>query len=287
MPFPAPEGTEFLEHLGTGTVFDVALVRDTLAGGALGRRSVICKRLSTRAVREPAGRAAIVREAKALALARHPALPTLIRVGADGHGPFVIEARVEGVSLREVLEGWRARGRTPPASLVRHVVRAAVEALAEIQELERADGGGALGLVHGDLDPDHVLLGPIGEIGLVDLGAARFRGMDPGLETADRGTLPFVAPEIARGESPPTAVADVYAMAATLAFFATGQPLTRARDEAAVLMEIGEAGVQLEALAAADGLSPGQRAGLARALAQDPADRPSSARALLLVLDGG
>ena len=287
MPFPAPEGVEILQRLGTGTVFDVALVRDRRAGRAFEGRPVVCKRLSSRALREPAGRAALVREAEALALARHPAVPALIRVGADAHGPFVVEAQVEGVSLRGVVEAWRARGRRPPGSLVGHVVRAAVEALAEIQELGRADGGGALGLVHGDLAPDHVVLGPSGEIGLVDFGAARFRGMDPALETGDRGTLPFVAPEVARGESPPAAPGDVYALAAALTWFATGEPLTRARDEAAILVEIGEAGVRLEALGAADGLSPGQRAALARALARDPADRPESARALLLALDAG
>jgi serine/threonine protein kinase len=278
MPYFAPEGTEIIEHLGSGGVFDVALVR---AAG----RALICKRLNSRARREQAGRAALAREARALALVRHPALPALVRVGSDGHGPFVLETRVEGVSLRALAAAWQARGQPLPRSLVAHVIRTAIATLAEVQEMHGADGRGPAELVHGDLDPDHLLLGPIGDVGVVDLGAARFRGMEAELETGDRGTLPFVAPEVARGESPPTRRSDVYSLAATLAFFATGEPLTRAREEAAMLVEIGEAGLRIEALDAIDALSPEQRGALARALARDPSERPESARALLAAFD--
>jgi hypothetical protein len=99
--YAAPEGTTLVATLGGGSVFDVALVHD-------GERDVVCKRLSPRAAREPAARAAMVREARALALARHAALPALIRVGTDARGPFLIETHVVGVSARGLVEGWRA-----------------------------------------------------------------------------------------------------------------------------------------------------------------------------------
>jgi eukaryotic-like serine/threonine-protein kinase len=274
--YPAPDGTELIQPLGSGATFDVALVR-------AGEQPLVCKRLGARARSEHAGRAAIVREAKVLALAQHPALPRLVRVGADRYGPFLLETRRDGTSLRDVLDGWRDRGRSPPRSLIVHVVRAALETLAELQELE--DHEGPLRFVHGDLGLDHVLLGPLGDVGLVDLGAARFRGMEPELETADRGTLPFVAPEVARGESPPSPRADVYAMAATLASFATGAPLIRAHSEAAALVEISESGLHLDALAEASALRPGQQSALAQALARAPEDRIDSARALLAAFD--
>src|SRR3954471_10090418 len=110
MLFAAPEETELVAMLATGSVFQVALVRDH---GEL----VVCKRLLPRVRAEPAARAAIVREAMALGRARHPALPELRRVGHDAHGPFVIEARVEGMSARALVEGWRARGRPVPPRL--------------------------------------------------------------------------------------------------------------------------------------------------------------------------
>lgn len=272
MPYAAPARTELLDILGAGSVFHVALVRAD-------NQTLICKRLTPRMVREHAGRAAIVREARALSLAKHPALPTLVALGSDAHGPFILETRVPGVPLRALVEGWRARGQRVPPRLVGHIARLAILALAEVHEL--ADETGPIGLTHGDLGPEHVLFGPLGEVGFIDLGAARFRGMEEALATDDRGTLPFVAPEVARGEAPPSApTGDLYALAATLLYLATGGPLCNARDEPAMLVEIGERGIRIELLEQADAFTPAERAALRAALAVDPGARLSTARAL-------
>jgi serine/threonine-protein kinase len=272
MRFSPPEGTELVEPLPAGSVFHVALVRD---GGEI----VVCKRLLPRVREEPAARAAMVREASALAKAKHPAVPALRRVGSDAHGPFVIEEHVEGVSVRGLCEGWRARGRGVPERLCGHLAIAAAEALCEVHEL--AGEGGPLGLSHGDLGPDHLILTPIGAVRFVDFGAARYAGMDPALETGDRGTLPFVAPEVARGEATPGQAADVYALAATILFVATaGEPLVAARDEAAMLLEIGERGIVPPRCDLALGLSEECGLALWQALSLDAARRPPDARAL-------
>lgn len=281
MAYAAPEGTDLVRRLGAGTTFDVALVRERQRDEG---RLLVCKRLTPRMAREPAGRAAIVREAKALALAKHPAIPALARVGTDPYGPFVLETPLEGVPMRGLVEAWRARGKPVPPRLVAHIARAAIEVLAEIHELTVE--GGPIELVHGDIGPDHVLLGPLGDVRFIDFGAARFRGMESGLATDDRGTLPYVAPEVARGEAPPSAQADVYALAATLLFVASGGPICRARDEAAMLVEVGERGVRVDLLDGAEGLAPEERSALRAALSIDPASRPASARALLDALLG-
>lgn len=275
MAYAAPEGTTLVATLGGGSVFDVALVHD-------GARDVVCKRLSPRTAREPAARAAMVREARALTLAKHAALPALIRVGADARGPFLIETHVAGVSVRGLVEGWRARGEAVPPRLVTHVAAAAAIALAELHALR--DEAGPIALSHGDIGPDHVILGPLGEVRFVDLGAARFRGMEPSLETGDRGTLPFVAPEVARGEAAPSAATDVYALAATLLFLAAGEPLTAAREAGAMLLEVGEGGVRRSLLGRAVGLDGAARDALHRALSPDPGRRAASARDLAVAL---
>ena len=275
MPFVPPAGTELVAYLGAGTAFEVAVVRERGEAQA----TFVCKRLTPRARSAQAGRATLVREAKVLALARHPALPSLVRVGSDGHGPFLLETRVEGVSLRQLVDGWRLRGGGVPALLVAHIALQAIETLREIHALEDAEG--PLGVVHGDLGPDHLMLGPLGQLGVVDLGAARWRGMDPSLIHPDRGTLPFVAPEVARGDEPPSAAADVYALAATLLFVATGAPLASSRDPAAMLLEIGERGVRLDELPRAAAFTPEQRGALAAALVFERDARVRTAVALL------
>ena len=277
MRFFPPEGTEVVAPLPNGSVFQVARV----TMGTTGHGTVaVCKRLLPRVREEPAARAALAREAMALARARHPALPELYRVGSDAHGPFLIEAYAQGTSVRGLIEGWRARGGAVPPRIVAHLAIEAASALADLHALA-GEGGAALGLSHGDLGPDHVLLGPIGEVRFVDLGAARFAGMDPDLESGDKGTLPFAAPEVARGEAPPGQAADVYALAATILFLATGgAPLASARDEATMLLEIGEHGLAPEICDRAVGLSPAGRDALRRALVPDPAARTSIARAL-------
>lgn len=289
MAYAAPEGTELVRRLGAGTMFDVALVRERAperheGGGGGERRTLVCKRLTSRMVREPVGRAAIVREAKALLLANHPALPAIVRVGFDPYGPFVLETALEGAPLRGLVEAWRARGKKVPPRLVAHIARASIEALAEIHEL--ADGARPIELVHGDIGPDHVLLGPLGDVRFIDFGAARFQGMESELATDDRGTLPYVAPEVARGEAPPSAQADVYALAATLLFLASGGPICRVREEAAMLVEVGERGVRVDLLEEASAFAEQERSALRAALSIEPKARPASARALLAAFDG-
>lgn len=276
MPFVAPEGTELVRLLGGGSVFEVGLVRT-------GERLLVCKRLGPRGRDAREGRVAMVREARLLSLVDHPALPRLEHVGTDARGPFFLESFVEGTPVRALVEGWRERGKPVPRTLVRHVSILALGALAELHEL--ADREGPLAITHGDLGPDHVIVSPLGEIRFVDLGAARFRGMEPDLETDDRGTLPYAPPEVARGEARPSPSADVYALAATLLFCATGGPLSEATGEAAMLAEIGARGLRRELLDSASAFGPREREALHSALDPDPARRPSSARALLHAFD--
>ncbi|APR86150.1 serine/threonine protein kinase [Minicystis rosea] len=277
MSFPAPDGTSFVSLLGTGSVFVAALVRE-------GDEVVVCKRLLPRMRSEPAARAAMAREGLSLSLARHPALPALRRVGADGHGPFVIETRVEGMSFRALADAWRARHEPVPPRLVAYLAVAAAEALAGIHEL--ADARGPLGLSHGDVTPDHVFVGPIGDVRFVDLGAARWAAMDRALGTEDRGTLPFAAPEVARGEVPPDQAADVYALGATILALAAGGPISAAESDAAMLLEIGEDGLSAALVARAVGLSASAQDALRRAIARDPVERITRARELARALSG-
>jgi eukaryotic-like serine/threonine-protein kinase len=267
-----PEGTELVRLLGGGSVFQVTLVR-------LREREIVCKRLAPRALESREGRAAMVREAKLLSIVEHPALPQLIRVGNDAHGPFFLETYVAGTSLRDLRQGWSFKDKPIPPTLVRHIVITALETLAEVHDL--ADDHGPLGVTHGDISPDHVLFGPVGEVRFVDLGAARFRGLDADIDTDDRGTVPYAAPEIVRGDDKPGQTADIYALCATLLWFATGEDLCAASTDAARLAEVALRGVRRDLVDNATMFGPRERACFRAALDPDPTRRPASIRQIL------
>lgn len=76
-----------------------------------------------------------------------------------------------------------------------------------------------IGVVHGDVSPDNVLLDLDGRPFLADLGVARIVGTGQG---EVRGTEGFVAPEVVLGAMP-TAASDVFALGALAWFVLTGE----------------------------------------------------------------
>jgi len=272
LPFATPEGTQFIRLLGGGSVFQVGLVRAR-------DQELVCKRLAPHALETHEGRAAMVREAKLLSLVEHPALPRLVHVGIDGRGPYFLETFVVGASLRQVNQGWMAQDKPLPPTLVRHIALMSLEALAAVHEL--TDSKGRLDVVHGDLTPDHVIFGPVGDVHFVDLGAARFRDLDADVDTDDRGTIPYAAPEIVRGDAKPGQTTDLYALCATLLWFATGKDLCAGTTEAARVAEVAMYGIRRELADRMPGFSPDERTHFRQALDPDPTRRPASVRQLL------
>jgi serine/threonine protein kinase len=258
--FVPPPGLRFERLLGRGTTFEVAVV---VAGD--GTR-LAAKRLRPSLRGNPGAAAALEREAAVLRLLRHPQVPRLVAFAADTAGPYLVETLLEGPSFRGLTEQTPAR--ELPSSFA--LAAGAARILFELQSFR--DAAGALGFVHGDISPDHLLVGAAGPpaVGLVDFGSAVVRGVPPALP-AGRGTLPYVAPELCRGETAPSPSTDRYALAVVLGQLLTGARLCRASAEAAMLLEIGEQGHDVASLAAL----PASAARSLRAhLAFDPKDRP-------------
>jgi serine/threonine protein kinase len=126
---------------------------------------------------------------------------------------------------------------------------------------------------------------PDGDVRFVDFGASRIADLPASLHGDERGTLPFVAPEIARGEAPLSAAGDVYSMAATVLYLAAGEPLCAAKEPPAMLLEVGTRGVRTELFERARALRPAEKEALAAALAIDAAQRRTSAAEIVAVLD--
>ena len=253
-----PAGYDLVSVVSVGATASVALARTP--------EGVDC---AVKGAHEARGVAAIAREVSALRALEAAGVSGVPRVLASWETGFAME-RLEGASVEALT------ARLSHESEVRdRVARAAIAGLAEVHGAR--DANGPLQVVHGDLSPANVLVGPRGVV-LVDFGLASWRGAPPLRDGVFRGTLPYAAPEVARGE-PFDASADRFALAASLLFVATeGTPLHPVTTSPAVLLvEAGthalDASHPWRALAPRL-FDPELSAWLLRCLAFDPRERP-------------
>jgi serine/threonine protein kinase len=265
---------QLVRTIGAGSTFEVALVEHQ-------GRPCLCKRLRLRMVDEPAARHAMERETALLGAVHHPSVPQLIAAGDDQRGPYVLQTQVEGLPLRALVEGYAQRGEPMPQGLMTTLLRTAFEMLAELHRYAR--GEDQLGLVHGDIGPDHLLVSR-SRVYLIDFGQARWRGMAVQPSRHERGTLPYLSPEVARGDREPDQASDAFALAATFAFAALGRDPCQTEGPAARLVEVAERGLDLEALRASTSLTSQARRALHQALAYDLQQRAADAEAVLALV---
>jgi serine/threonine protein kinase len=279
--FTAPPGTRLVTALGAGSLFEVAVVEQAA-------QRCLCKRLRSSLSDDLLAARALEREAELLGRVdpthgSAAVVPRLLDAGRDERGPYLIESFLEGVSLRAIVEGHREGGENLSPELLSGLMRVGFAALADLHAL--ALGDGLLDVVHGDLGPDHLLFAP-GRRGafFVDFGLSRFRGMALAPAPEARGTLPYVAPEVLRGEVPADQAGDVFALAASFAFAALGRDPCREAAVAARLVEIAEHGIDLAMVSESRALEPAAARALAGALAFDRRARLCTAGAVLAVL---
>ncbi len=159
------------------------------------------------------GRERFVREARAAARLRHPAIVSVHEVGQDPRGrPFIVMDLVEGRPLDELFEAGKPLDPRRAATIVRGIAAALGHAHDE-------------GIVHRDVKPQNVLVAADGDRPfLTDFGLARRIDGDATLTRTGQfiGTPQFAAPEQARGEDDVGPSADVWGVGAVLYAAITG-----------------------------------------------------------------
>ncbi|MFF3439970.1 protein kinase [Streptosporangium sp. NPDC002721] len=204
-------------------------------------------------------RARFVRELAAARRVPQAHTAAILDADVEGERPYIVSEYVAGPSLQEAVE----KNGVFAGNALERLATYTITALAAIHGAR---------VVHRDFKPSNVLIGPDGPR-VVDFGIAR--ALDSGEQTTNSliGTPPYMAPEQFGGQ-PAGPHTDVFAWAATMVFAATGNPPFGRMSFAAVANRILNESPDLADLA-----SP-LRDVLARCLAKDPADRPTSIQVL-------
>ncbi|MEO8968564.1 MAG: protein kinase [Solirubrobacteraceae bacterium] len=263
---------ELLAVIGEGAFGRVYRARDRRL-----ERIVAVKLIKPWWAEDPAWARSFEREAQLLARVSDPGIVQIFDVGQAEEGLYYVSELVPGESLAARL----ARGPFAPW------------AAAEVAEqLCRALGRAhAAQIVHRDVKPANILLGPDGQVKVGDFGVARLaEGSSDGAGATVVGTPRYMAPEQARGHAT-TPATDVYSAGIVLYEMIAGQPpfterapvelaLRHLRDRPPALA-VGTPAVLAEVVCRALAKSPGRRFAdggeMARALAAARAGAPQPA----------
>ena len=208
-----------------------------------------------------------VRESRMAASIQHRHVVQVLDAGTEGDVAYMVQEYVPGKSIGEVLD---EQGRMD-AAMVEHLALGIAEGLVAIH---------AQGVVHRDLKPDNLLLGPEGTVKIADLGLARTVN-DPEISRLTAtgrvgGTPLYVAPEAIRDNKTAGSQSDVYGLGATLYHMVVGRPPFVHKSPYQVMK--GHLDVEPEPVRERNPEVPQRLADLIhRCLAKDPAARPTPA----------
>ncbi|MEU8797905.1 serine/threonine-protein kinase [Spirillospora sp. NPDC048819] len=196
-------GYPLIARIGAGGMGQVYL---GLTGGG--------RHIALKVIREdfdgPQALARFRREVATVERVRSRFAAAMVGAGLDTPPYWLATEYVPGPTLRQAVA---ERGPLPPDTCLR-LLAALAQGLLEIH---------GQGVQHRDLKPGNVILAPDGPR-LIDFGIARGEGQTQITQTgAWNGTPGYVAPEVVR-EQEPVPASDVFSLAGTVAYAATGRP---------------------------------------------------------------
>src|SRR5262245_20723835 len=247
-----------VRKLGTGGMANVYLAEDQ----ELGRRVAI-KMLDDRHAQDEQFVERFRREAKNAAGLSHPNIVSIYDRGEAEGTYYIVMEYLEGRTLKELLI---RRGPTP--------VRIALDYTRQI--LAALDHAHREGIVHRDIKPHNVIVGPDGRLKVTDFGIARSGTSQMTEAGSIIGTAQYLSPEQAKGE-PVSPASDLYSVGIVLNEMLTGSVPFTGDTPLEIAMKHLSA-VPEPPSAATPGVPHELDAVVLRALAKQPEDRYQSAK---------
>jgi len=174
---------------------------------SLGRYVAI--KVMHRSMVDSAGVESFFSEGRALASLDHPNIVRVFSLGQEKDQPYIVMELIPGGGMEQLF------AKDKPLDEVR-----ALEIMTGVARALRA--ASEIGLIHGDIKPENIMLNEKGRAKLVDFGIARFGGGK--IADGDAlGTPYYVAPEQVQRASLDHR-ADIYSLGATMYHALTGEP---------------------------------------------------------------
>jgi serine/threonine protein kinase/tetratricopeptide (TPR) repeat protein len=261
-----------IEKLGAGGMGEVYRARDEHLN-----RDVALKILSPDSPGSADAGKRILHEARSASALNDPHICTIYEVGEAAGHHFIVMELVEGRPLNSLI----SLGGLRPELVARYGAQIA-SALAHAHDR---------GIIHRDIKTANVVITPSGQVKVLDFGLARFYGegeftqatgstQTAGDASAIVGTLPYIAPEILRGEEAGPR-SDIWSLGVTLYEMSTGNRPFRGQTG----FELTSGILRNPLPVLPPQLPPGLRAVLERCLEKEPGHRYQQAREVRAALE--
>lgn len=172
-------------------------------------RFVAVKILRDELARDEEFRARFQIEAQAVAMLSHPNIVSVYDVSHTAGVEYIVMELIEGVTLMQYMQKKGALSWKEAAHFSTQIAKA----------LEHAH---SKGIVHRDIKPQNIMILRDGTIKVADFGIAALESAQEQRSDQTVGSVHYIAPEQARGETPDTR-SDIYSLGVVMYEMLTGQ----------------------------------------------------------------
>jgi eukaryotic-like serine/threonine-protein kinase len=270
-------------------------------------RVVALKTIRGERAHDPQSQARFLREAEITGQLEHPGIVTVYSLNRSDDGRhYYAMPFIRGDTLKDAIARYHApdgAARDPDPGTTTLALRGLLGRL--IDACNAVSYAHSRGVIHRDLKPDNIMLGPFGETLVLDWGLAKPLGASaepgspeppitpsPSSGSSDTepgkllGTLRYMSPEQAAAEPAEVGPAsDVYSLGATLYQILTGMPPFADEHEAAAIIAKVRAGTFALPHSVHSDIPRSLEAICLKAMALKPAERYTSAHALAADLE--